>query len=336
MSATRPLLEVTDLATHFTTGRRWPPGAPRRTVKAVDGVSFALRAGEVLGLVGESGCGKSTVGRTLTRLERAAGGEARLDGEEILAMSAARFRPVRRRLQMIFQDPFGSLNPRLTIEQTMAEPLRIHGLAGSRSEARMRIADMLERVGLGPDAMARHPHAFSGGQRQRIGIARVMILAPSVVIADEVVSALDVSVQAQVLNLLKELQRDSGVAMLFISHDLGVVRHLADRIAVMYLGRIVESGPTEAVFSNPAHPYTRLLLASIPRADPNRRRKPGLAFGEAASAANPPPGCAFHPRCPLASDACRREAPRLLSFAGGADARAVACHHADTAAGGPA
>jgi len=262
---------------------------------------------------------------TLFKLKRATGGQALFDGTDILPLSRAAFRPLRRRIQMIFQDPYASLNPRLTVEQTLAEPLRIHGLARDRASARERIGTMLEQVGLEPDVMQRYPHAFSGGQRQRIGIARVMLLAPALIVADEAVSALDVSVQAQVLNLLKRLQRDSGVAMLFVSHDLGVVRHIADRVAVMYLGRIVETAPASELFEYPAHPYTRLLLASIPRVDPERRGPRPEKIGEPASAAAVPSGCAFHPRCLHATALCRQTTPTLEA---GAVAHAVACHHA--------
>ena len=260
---TEPLLEVKDLHTHFQIGGGL--FAEKSWLRAVNGVSFHINPGEVLSLVGESGCGKSTVGRTLTHLEPATSGQALFNGQDILPMTAATFRPLRRHIQMIFQDPFASLNPRLTIRQTLAEPLFIHGIAASKAEATDRIAEVLERVGLDPKVMHRHPHAFSGGQRQRIGIARVMILEPKLVIADEAVSALDVSIQAQVLNLLKKLQQESGMSMLFISHDLGVVRHISDRVAVMYQGQIVETGPKRQIFEAPAHDYTRRLLSSIPR-----------------------------------------------------------------------
>ncbi len=261
---TRPLLEVRELKTHFSIGRG---GFTRRksVLKAVDGVSFSIHEGEVLSLVGESGCGKSTVGRTLTHLETATAGTAMFGGRDILNLSPAEFRPLRRDIQMIFQDPFASLNPRLSIEQMLAEPLFIHGLVRGRAEARERIAATLELVGMDAKSMSRHPHEFSGGQRQRIGIARVMILTPRLVIADEPVSALDVSIQAQVLNLIKRLQRDSGVSMLFISHDLGAVRHISDRVAVMYRGKLVETGRKRQIFEAPRHAYTRRLLASIPR-----------------------------------------------------------------------
>ncbi|MBC01453.1 MAG: hypothetical protein CML67_18140 [Rhodobacteraceae bacterium] len=321
--AERPLLKVRDLKTHFTLKSGGLLGGTKKVLKAVDGVSFDLAAGEVLGIVGESGCGKSTVGRTLTRLEDATGGTAEFDGREMLSLSKAAFRPLRREIQMIFQDPFASLNPRLTIEQTLAEPVRIHGLETTREGIRARIARTLTQVGLDPKVMNRHPHEFSGGQRQRIGIARVMIVEPKLVIADEAVSALDVSIQAQVLNLIKDLQKESGISMLFISHDLGVVRHICDRVAVMYLGRIVETAPKATLFSAPSHPYTRLLLASIPRIRPGRI--PAEDRGEPASAAAPPPGCPFHPRCPIATDICRSERPQPVDLGNG---QFSACHHA--------
>lgn len=258
-----PLLQVKDLHTHFQTGGGL--FSEKTWLKAVNGISFDIHEGEVLSLVGESGCGKSTVGRTLTHLEPSTSGQALFQGRDILPLTTAEFRPLRRDIQMIFQDPFASLNPRLTIEQTLSEPLFIHQLASTKSDARAMIAETLELVGLDPKVMDRFPHEFSGGQRQRIGIARVMILKPKLIIADEAVSALDVSIQAQVLNLIKKLQRDSGVSMLFISHDLGVVRHISDRVAVMYQGQIVETGDKQQIFEAPQHDYTRKLLSSIPR-----------------------------------------------------------------------
>ena len=258
------LLSVTDLKTYFIS-----KGAglfsQEKVIKAVDTISFDIAPGEVLSLVGESGCGKTTVGRTLTQLERATSGQALFNGQNILALTPAQFRPLRRDIQMIFQDPFASLNPRLRIEQTLGEPLFIHGLCQTWDEARTKIATMLEAVGMDPTVMKRHPHEFSGGQRQRIGIARVIILKPKLVIADEAVSALDVSIQAQVLNLLKKLQQESGVSMLFISHDLGVVRHISDRVAVMFEGKIVEIDNKKEIFRDPQHHYTRKLLDSIPK-----------------------------------------------------------------------
>lgn len=320
----KPLLNVKDMRTWFTVSRSWRPGVPDKIVKAIDGVSFSIAPGEVLSIVGESGCGKSTVARTLTQLEKASGGSAEFLGEDILSLSSAKFKPLRRHLQMIFQDPFASLNPRLTIEQSLIEPLHIHGLVNSKEQARHIIAQMLIKVGLDPVIMKRYPYEFSGGQRQRIGIARVMILTPKLIIADEAVSALDVSIQAQVLNLLKQLQRESGVAMLFISHDLGVVRHISDRVAVMYLGKIVETGTKEDLFSNPSHPYTQLLLNSIPRANPLAKKEKVEILGEPANAAKPPSGCAFHPRCPYVTELCRNDYPTLEQIA---DQHSVACHH---------
>ncbi len=326
-ASAKPLLSVRDLKTWFDTGRTGLFGRGSRPLKAIDGISFEIDSGEVLGLVGESGCGKSTVGRTLTLLERATGGKALFEGRDILKMSSAEFRPLRRSIQMIFQDPFASLNPRLTIGQTLTEPTRIHGVATGKQEIKSTIAVMLNQVGLDQSAMTRYPHEFSGGQRQRVAIARVMILAPKLIIADEAVSALDVSIQAQVLNLIKDLQHENGVSMLFISHDLGVVRHISDRIAVMYLGRIVEMGRKDDMFTKPAHPYTKLLLSSIPSITPGRRKVRDL--GEPASAASPPPGCAFHPRCPIATDICRSTAPEQYSIG---DDHVAACHHTDKAA----
>jgi ABC-type oligopeptide transport system ATPase subunit len=263
------LLRLIDLKTHFQTKGAGIFGE-KKVIKAVDGVSFDIAPGEVLSLVGESGCGKSTVGRTLTHLEKATSGQALFEGTDILSMTSGDFRPLRREIQMIFQDPFASLNPRLTIEQTLGEPLFIHGLCKTWDEARAKIAETLELVGMDHKVMMRHPHEFSGGQRQRIGIARVMILKPKLIIADEAVSALDVSIQAQVLNLIKKLQRNSGMSMLFISHDLGVVRHISDRVAVMLEGKIVEIGAKQQIFEAPQHEYTRKLLASIPRIEIGR------------------------------------------------------------------
>lgn len=262
MSA-NPLLEVKNLNVVFRT-KSADGWFSKKSIQAVNNVSFNLHEGEVLSLVGESGCGKTTIGRVITRLENAGTGEITYSGKNILSLSAAGFRPLRKQIQMIFQDPYASLNPRLTVEKTLSEPLFIHKLAKNRTEAKTRIAAMLKEVGLDAEAMNRYPHEFSGGQRQRIGIARVMMVQPRLIIADEAVSALDVSIQAQVLNLLKKLQRRSGVAMLFISHDLAVVRHISDRIAVMYQGEIVELNETRQIFEQPQHEYTRRLLSSIP------------------------------------------------------------------------
>lgn len=259
-----PILQIRNLSKHFPMAE--PGRIFRRTVlKAVNDISFDVQEGEVLSLVGESGCGKTTVGRAITKLDQATGGEILFNGQNIVPMKPSQFRPLRRQIQMIFQDPFASLNPRRTVEQTLAEPLFIHRLASNKKQARTMIKNILDQVGLDIDVMKRHPHEFSGGQRQRIGIARAMIVNPRLIIADEAVSALDVSIQAQVLNLLKTLQRNRQMTMLFISHDLGVVRHISDRIAVMHQGKIVEIGDKHQIFESPAHQYTQLLLASIPR-----------------------------------------------------------------------
>uniref|UniRef100_UPI001AEB4147 ABC transporter ATP-binding protein n=1 Tax=Azospirillum agricola TaxID=1720247 RepID=UPI001AEB4147 len=314
-----PLLAVEDLVVRYDT--------PHGVVHAVDGVSLTVRPGETFGLVGESGCGKSTLGRAILRLIEPAAGRIRLDGEELSGKSRAALRPIRRKIQMVFQDPFGSLDPRWTVGQLLAEPLHVHGI-GRRAERRDRVADLLSRVGLPADAGSRHPHEFSGGQRQRIGIARALALSPQLVVCDEPVSALDVSVQAQILNLLADLQRDLGVAFLFISHDLSVVEHIADRVGVMYLGRIVETAPREALWRRPLHPYTQALFDAVPDLDrPVARRARVALTGDPPSAFAPPAGCRFHTRCPLAVERCRREAPSLRAV-GGADHQ-VACHLAD-------
>ena len=324
---TSKVLEVQDLKKHFTLGKA--NLFRRRTlVKAVDGVTLDIEAGEILGLVGESGCGKSTIGRTLTRLISPTSGNAYVEGEEILHLTRAAFKPMRKRIQMIFQDPFASLNPRLTIGQTISESLRIHDMAETRSEMRQTMAEMLHQVGLDPDVTQRYPFEFSGGQRQRICIARAMIVQPRLVIADEPVSALDVSIQAQILNLIKDLQSSSGVSMLFISHDLGVVRHVSDRVAVMYHGKIVEMGSKTDIFSYPRHPYTQLLFESILRI--NRAHTAGTTRPEAAvSRPVPLSGCAFEPRCSRASDMCRTDSPTLASVGGN---HHVSCHHQQPAA----
>ncbi len=316
------LLHVEDLHKHFVIRKAF---ASKKILKAVSGVSFSISARETLGLVGESGCGKSTVGRVLTRLETATFGTVELHGVEIFSLSQARFRPMRRNVQMIFQDPFASLNPRMTIEQTLIEPLRVHKVRKTRRQRRQIVIDMLEQVGIDPGAGQRYPHEFSGGQRQRIGIARAMILFPQLLIADEPVSALDVSIQAQVLSLLKTIQKNHAVAMLFISHDLRVIRQVCDRVAVMYLGRIVEIAPTQDLFSNPMHPYTQLLIDSIPRPDPS-----AAIFlpppGEPGDAIDLPSGCTFHPRCPEATEICRTQLPVLEPRSHSASHQ-VACHH---------
>jgi len=318
-----PILEVRDLVKHFkATGflaRTTPP------VRAVDGVSFTVGRGETLGLVGESGCGKSTVGRTILRLQEATSGSVAFDGLDLLSLKRGDLRQVRRRLQIIFQDPYSSLNPRMTIGAAIAEGIEIHRLA-ARREMPDRVARLLEEVGLDPAYATRYPHEFSGGQRQRIGIARALAVEPEFIVCDEPVSALDVSVQAQVLNLLADLQARRGISYLFIAHDLAVVRQVAHRVAVMYLGRLVETGPTAEVLGRPSHPYTQALLSALPVPDPANQRLRIVLPGDPPSPSNPPPGCPFHPRCPHpAKDArCRTERP-LLRPLGRAE---VACHHA--------
>ena len=311
------LLQVTDLRMHF----------PVRggTVRAVDGVSLEMRAGETLGLVGESGCGKSTLGRTVLRLNRPTAGSIHLEGVEIATLSRSQLRPLRPRMQMIFQDPNASLNPRLTVGRILEEPLIVHR-RGNAAERRERVLWLAGRVGLRPDALSRHPHEFSGGQRQRIGIARALALEPRLVICDEPVSALDVSVRAQVINLLAELQEELGLAYLFVSHDLSVVEHVSHRIAVMYLGRIVEVADRATLWTHPLHPYTRALMAAIPRPDPGTRRWAGtLLEGDPPSPLSPPAGCALHTRCPHAFAECTQRAPELGELQPG---HRVACHRA--------
>src|SRR6201997_5114642 len=309
MSETRALLEVTDLVKHYPVRA----GVLRRaigTVHAVDGVSFALSKGETLGLVGESGCGKSTVARSVLRLVEPTSGEIRIDGQEITHLSKAELRPVRRSMQIVFQDPFASLNPRMTAGDIVGEPLSVHGLA-SGAEKRDRVATLFRQVGLRPDQMRNYPHQFSGGQRQRICIARALALGPRLIVCDEPVSALDVSIQAQVINLLIDLQREQNFSYLFIAHDLAVVAHISHRVAVMYLGRIVETADKDELFRNPRHPHSQALLASVPVADPRVKRLKPMVDGDVPSPVNPPSGCAFHPRCRYAVEACKVERPAL-------------------------
>jgi oligopeptide/dipeptide ABC transporter ATP-binding protein len=315
------VLRVQDLSTWFPVRQGLLQGV-RGHVKAVDGVSFGISPGETLCLVGESGCGKSTVGKTVLRLIEPTAGRIWLGDTEVTGLDEAGMRPHRRQLQMVFQDPYASLNPRLKAGQIIAEPLDNYGLAPG-AERRPRLEALLQQVGLRPDALERYPFEFSGGQRQRLGIARALALNPRLIVADEPVSALDVSVQAQVLNLLKDLQDELGLAYLFISHDLGVVEHVAHRVAVMYLGRIVEMGSRERIFSAPTHPYTEALMAAAPVADPRLKRERLLIEGDVPSPINPPAGCHFHTRCPLARERCRREAPTLRPVAEG---HVVACH----------
>jgi oligopeptide transport system ATP-binding protein len=292
-------------------------------VKAVDDVSLSIRAGTTLGLVGESGCGKSTLGRTLIHLEKPTAGKIHFDGQDLASIGTWAMRDLRRKMQIIFQDPFSSLDPRQTVARIIAEPLAVHNYKGDR---RAKVKELMGKVGLNPDQLDRYPHEFSGGQRQRISIARALAMEPQLIIADEPVSALDVSIQAQVLNLIKDLQEELSLTMLFISHDLSVVEHMCDEIAVMYLGRIVEQASRDDLFAKPSHPYTKALLAAVPV--PGRRKdERHLLEGEVPNAANPPPGCAFHPRCPLASDECRTKRPELEPLEEGSSHRA-ACWHA--------
>ena len=316
-----PILSVAGLKKHFVS-RKGFPRPVTTTVRAVDGVSFAVSAGEAYGLVGESGCGKSTVARAMLRLIEPDEGSVLFDGQDLLAARGAALTALRRRLQIVFQDPYSSLNPRRTIGQTLAEPLLVHGVARNGT-VREKVVALLEEVGLGENALRLYPHEFSGGQRQRIGIARALALRPDLIVADEPVSALDVSVQAQVLVLLKDLQQRRGLAFVFVSHDLGVIRWFCSRVAVMYLGRIVEQGPVADVFTTPHHPYTRMLRDASPVPDPATRGELPRVVGDIPSAANPPPGCHFHPRCSRATAECRVAYPEWTE----AGEHGFACHH---------
>jgi oligopeptide transport system ATP-binding protein len=320
MSEIRPLLEVKDLVKHYAVRG----GVLRRqvgTVHAVDGVSFSLGVGETLGLVGESGCGKSTVARTVLRLVEPTSGSIKLNGTDITPLSKSELRPVRRSMQIVFQDPFASLNPRMTAGDIVGEPLIVHGLASGEAK-QARVAELFRQVGLRPDQMRNYPHQFSGGQRQRICIARALALGPSLIVCDEPVSALDVSIQAQVINLLIDLQRNHGFSYLFIAHDLAVVAHISHRVAVMYLGRIVEIADKAELFANPRHPYTQALLASVPVANPKMKRLKPLVDGDVPSPINPPSGCAFHTRCRYVMDRCKVDRPALVEAGTG---HQVAC-----------
>jgi peptide/nickel transport system ATP-binding protein/oligopeptide transport system ATP-binding protein len=316
-----PLLSVEHLVKHFQVGGRLF-GRDGGKVKAVDGVDFTLRPGETLALVGESGCGKSTTGRLVLRLIEPDAGAVRFNGRDILGLSGGAMRALRREMQIVFQDPYASLNPRMTVGEMLAEPLAIHGLV-ARGARHDRVEELLRLVGLAPQHARRYPHEFSGGQRQRIGIARALAVEPKLLVCDEPVSALDVSVRAQVVNLLRDLQRRLGLSYIFIAHDLAVVKHIADRIAVMYLGKIVELARKETLFAEPRHPYTQALLSAIPLPEPHARRRRMILEGDVPSPLNVPPGCRFQTRCPYARERCRSEAP---AFADDGRGHVTACH----------
>ena len=321
------LLQVKGLTKHFTLhGDIYSKLAGEKTqlLKAVDGIDFHIRRGETLGLVGESGCGKSTTARLVTRLIEPTAGEVTLKGEDLLAFSRTRMKEARKEVQLVFQDPYSSLNPRKTIMHILSRPMEIHGLARSWAEKRERVLELLRRVGLGIEHIDRYPHEFSGGQRQRIAIARALSVDPELVIGDEPVSALDVSIQAQILNLFRDLQKEFGLTYLFIAHDLSVIRHISDRVAVMYVGKIVETGPAAALFDQPLHPYTKALLAAVPEADPPRPAPRLTLQGEVSTPIDPPPGCRLCGRCPRESAVCAEVSPPLVDVG---DGRQVACHN---------
>ena len=325
MTKPTPLLEVNALKKHFPI-KGGILGGTTGYVYAVDGVSFDIAKGETLSLVGESGCGKSTVGKTILRLVDPTDGEVLLDGQPIHNIPASKLRPLRKRIQVVFQDPFSSLNPRMRVRDILAEPLRNFGMAGSASELDDRVAKLMDTVRLPRDAMRRFPHEFSGGQRQRIGIARALAPGADLIICDEAVSALDVSVKAQIVNLMSDLQDELGLALLFISHDLAIVEHLTHRVAVMYLGKIVEVADRRTLFSSPRHPYTRCLLSAVPVPDPTARRDRIILTGDVPSPINPPSGCRFHTRCPYVFDRCRIEEPLLREMPAGGLGQRAACH----------
>jgi oligopeptide transport system ATP-binding protein len=314
------LLEVRNLVKHFEVGRG--------IVRAVDGVSFTIEQGETLGLVGESGCGKTTTGRCILQLERPTSGSVVFEGRELTTLDQSELRAVRRKVQVIFQDPYSSLNPRMTVGQIIAEPLAVHGIVRGAGARAARVKDLLSRVGLLPGHARRYPHEMSGGQRQRVGIARALAMEPSLIVCDEPVSALDVSIQAQIINLLEDLQSEFGLTYLFIAHDLAVVRHISDRVAVMYLGKIAEMADRKTIYDNPRHPYTKALLSAVPIPDPEleMKRERIVLGGEVPSPLNPPAGCVFHPRCPIAVDRCKHEIPLLRDLSPG---HGAACHLAE-------
>ncbi len=326
---TSPVVEAVDLARHYHVRRG--PFSGTATVCALDGASFSLAQGKTLAVVGESGCGKSTLARLVTLIEKPTSGQLLIDGKDVRGADAAARRQLRQAVQIVFQDPYGSLNPRKKVGAILEEPLIINTRLGG-AERRARAEAMMAKVGLRPEYYGRYPHMFSGGQRQRIAIARALMLRPRILVADEPVSALDVSIRAQVLNLLMDLQAEFKLAYLFISHDLGVVRHIADEVMVMYLGRPVEQGPGEIIFSRPRHPYTQALLASTPAVDPALRRRRVALSGELPSPFEPPPGCAFHRRCAFATELCARERPLPRDV----DGRRIACHHTEAIAAGTA
>ena len=324
MTQRDPLLEVDGLVKHFPIMRGVVLRRQVGAVQAVDGVSFGIRAGETLGLVGETGCGKSTTARLIARLLEPTSGQIKFEGRDIAAMKGRELKAARRDVQMIFQDPYSALNPRRTVGAIIAEPFRIHGLLKDSKQRRARVQELMELVGLSPEHYNRYPHEFSGGQRQRIGVARALALEPKLIIADEPVSALDVSIQAQILNLLVDLKRDLGLSLLFIAHDLSVVRHMCDRVAVMYLGRIVEHATNEQLYAKPQHPYTEALLAAVPRPEPAGSGRPRAVLGgDPPSPSNPPSGCRFHTRCPRAQDLCSTSDPSLEPQS---PSGSVACH----------
>ncbi|MDA9430635.1 ABC transporter ATP-binding protein [Bradyrhizobium sp. CCBAU 51627] len=317
-----PLLQVNDLKKHFPV-KSGLFGGKSEWVYAVDGVSFEIARGETLSLVGESGCGKSTVGRAILRLFDVTSGQVILDGQRIDDAPPSTMRQMRRRVQVVFQDPFSSLNPRMRVRDILAEPIRNFGLAKSATDLETRVTALMDTVRLPREALNRRPHEFSGGQRQRIGIARALAAEPELIVCDEAVSALDVSVKAQIVNLLQDLQREFGLALLFISHDLAIVEHMTHRVAVMYLGKIVEVAPRREIFAAPRHPYTKALLSAVPLPEPGAKRDPIILGGDVPSPINPPSGCRFHSRCPFVFDRCRKEEPELRSTDG---EQWVACH----------
>jgi oligopeptide transport system ATP-binding protein len=322
----RPLLEVQELRKYYPIRS----GVFRKTVghvKAVDSISFYINEGETLGLVGESGCGKSTTGASILRLEEPTAGEILFDGHDVLALNKRELRQMRKKMQMVFQDPYSSLNPRMTVSEIVGEPLDIHGLAPNRRERADRIKEILDSVGIRQDQASRYPHEFSGGQRQRIGIARALAVSPKLIIADEPVSALDVSIQAQVINLLQDLQTEFHLTYLFIAHDLSVVKHISDRIAVMYLGKIVEMAGKRELYDRPLHPYTESLLSAVPVPNPRRKRQRIILEGDVPSPVEPPSGCRFHPRCPKAGAICSQKEPVFRDYGG---CHYVACHLLDS------